>query len=529
MESEKEDDEEIVDINSNYEDDLKLVLQNSFIGYKTHINLLETIYFNLKQISSDYSLTEGEAFRLLNLNKWDLQKTIDYINDVYTFPDFEIPKEEGYCPICYEDLKLNNKEKLNCGHCFCIDCFLAYINESIKEGPSCINKTCPNSLCKQNIGPSLFRKYLYEANKKNFEKYERFLVDNFVLSSQNLKWCPGKDCKKAIDLGPTKNFKISQNNIKCECGCSFCLSCEKEAHMPASCDQFANWMSILMGKNNKVDDLWMKVHTKKCPHCKINIEKNQGCMHMTCKNCSYEFCWLCLGDWKNLHNANTGGFYKCNIYKEDQKLAKELTETEKEIERLNFYMDRYHAHQDSLRKAEEKKVKKCEEFIMFNCILKTYEDEKMLSDALDLLIECRRCISYTYVIAFFLGPEKKDFFEFLQHELESNVDNLDELTDQEFNSNFAKKSKTFIEWKNKVKCLKEVLKSYSENILSDLEKNLPDLKIMKKPSLHTGKTLTFFEKQNQEDLHWYCIACTFGNTPDKTLCDMCGTRRNDQF
>ncbi|CAG8486023.1 10391_t:CDS:2 [Ambispora gerdemannii] len=36
--------------------------------------------------------------------------------------------------------------------------------------------------------------------------------------------------------------------------------------------------------------------TKKCPKCNANIEKNEGCDHMTCR-CGYEFCWLCLADY----------------------------------------------------------------------------------------------------------------------------------------------------------------------------------------------------------------------------------------
>ena len=36
---------------------------------------------------------------------------------------------------------------------------------------------------------------------------------------------------------------------------------------------------------------------------------------MTCK-CGYEFCWLCGDNWIKTHGEKTGGFYKCNLYKE---------------------------------------------------------------------------------------------------------------------------------------------------------------------------------------------------------------------
>lgn len=357
-----------------------------------------------------------------------------------------------------------------------------------------------------------------------FNRYEKFLIDNFVMSAETLKWCPGKDCRKAVDLEASKFMKFSQKNIKCECGCTFCMSCEKEAHMPAKCDQFALWLNLIMGKNAKVDELWMQLHTKKCPQCKVNIEKNMGCMHMTCKNCSYEFCWLCLGDWKGLHGAKTGGFYACNIYKEDSSQAKKLTESEKEMNRMNFYIDRYQQHQASLIRAEEKKKSKHEEFGNIKNKLKLPEDSKIVAESLDLIVECRRCISYTYVIAYYLGPEKKEFFEFLQAELERNLEILDEMTDENYSKLFDS-AKKYVNWKNKLKNFKEVLKNYSENILSDLEKNLPELKIERKKSLHTGKTMTFLEDQLRKDQHWYCLSCTFANTQDKNKCDMCDNPR----
>ncbi|KAI1324733.1 hypothetical protein F5Y16DRAFT_380233 [Xylariaceae sp. FL0255] len=40
---------------------------------------------------------------------------------------------------------------------------------------------------------------------------------------------------------------------------------------------------------------------KLCPRgCGARIQKNEGCDHMTCRQCHYEFCWLCLADWKSI-------------------------------------------------------------------------------------------------------------------------------------------------------------------------------------------------------------------------------------
>ena len=59
--------------------------------------------------------------------------------------------------------------------------------------------------------------------------------------------------------------------------------------------------------------LWVAANTKKCPRCSTAIEKDEGCNHMSCRKCRYEFCWICMQDW-SLHSNTTGGYFQCNRF-----------------------------------------------------------------------------------------------------------------------------------------------------------------------------------------------------------------------
>lgn len=66
---------------------------------------------------------------------------------------------------------------------------------------------------------------------------------------------------------------------------------------------------------------WLQEYTQDCPKCKSPIEKNGGCNHMSCKSCSNQFCWVCLGPWSGSH-------YNCKSAatrtKEDRDLANRM-------------------------------------------------------------------------------------------------------------------------------------------------------------------------------------------------------------
>jgi ariadne-1 len=134
------------------------------------------------------------------------------------------------------------------------------------------------------------------------------------------------------------------------------MQCAEEAHRPVSCDTVSKW--ILKNSAESENMNWILAYSKPCPKCKRPIEKNQGCMHMTCTPpCKFEFCWLCLGAWSD-HGDGTGGFYACNRY-QSAKMGGMYDEAEarrerakNSLERYMHYYERWASNQTSRQKAQ---------------------------------------------------------------------------------------------------------------------------------------------------------------------------------
>ena len=85
----------------------------------------------------------------------------------------------------------------------------------------------------------------------------------------------------------TYSREFNNNKLTCyKCRISeFCKLCEKTYHGNTPCN-------ITVDEQTEI---WINDNTKACPNsnCKKRIQKNEGCNHMTCKQCSTHFCWLC--------------------------------------------------------------------------------------------------------------------------------------------------------------------------------------------------------------------------------------------
>jgi hypothetical protein len=118
-------------------------------------------------------------------------------------------------------------------------------------------------------------------------------VDEYVRTSPGLMWCRNKTCRTILDLGDEGAPAACP-----KCYTKFCSGCDLAAHGPASCSELEDWDFIGGFKESEEEDSQTKaliaLTTKACPNCAKPIEKNEGCLHMTCFGCRHEFCWVCM-------------------------------------------------------------------------------------------------------------------------------------------------------------------------------------------------------------------------------------------
>lgn len=105
--------------------------------------------------------------------------------------------------------------------------------------------------------------------------------------------CPNSKCKKYIFATD------AMEACHCECGASFCAKCLRDCHAPLRCDESELWATLNQSRSEVLSFELLMTNYKRCPFCKMFIEKNEGCNHMTCRTtsggCGYEFCWVCGG------------------------------------------------------------------------------------------------------------------------------------------------------------------------------------------------------------------------------------------
>ncbi|XP_074345303.1 putative E3 ubiquitin-protein ligase ARI2 isoform X2 [Apium graveolens] len=372
----------------------------SSIKVITKESLLAAQKEDLRKVMELLSLREHHARTLLIYYRWDAEKLFAVLVEkgksalfaqagvppVESLdPDTSMSSSMVMCYICMEEVSGWEVTKMDCGHCFCNNCWTEHFIVKINEGQSkrirCMAHKC-SSICDEAV----IRNLVSKRHPDLAEKFERFLLESYIEDNKMVKWCPSvPHCGNAIRVEDDEFCEV-----ECTCGLQFCFSCLSEAHSPCSCCMWELWLKKCRDESETVN--WLTVHTKPCPKCHKPVEKNGGCNLVSCI-CGQCFCWLCGAATGRDHTWSSISGHSCGRFKED---------IEKNSER---------AKRDLYR-----------------------------------LFRSRRALSYSYPFAFYMfGDElfkgemtekereiKQNLFEDQQQQLEANVEKLSKCIEEPF-------------------------------------------------------------------------------------------------
>lgn len=161
------------------------------------------------------------------------------------------------CIKCQYEFITDKKDSVECPNCYhkmCLKCMLYSHSE--------LNMTCQEFEKFMNTD-----EYVNFMSKREIERRNKFLDIKYKSDALSLFKKLELELISAVELREKRISEIERQKRLC--------------------------------KENEESLKWISEHTKKCPSCGIDIEKNKGCNHMTCKHCKFEFCWYCFEECKN--------------------------------------------------------------------------------------------------------------------------------------------------------------------------------------------------------------------------------------
>ncbi|KAG8999226.1 hypothetical protein FRB94_006360 [Tulasnella sp. JGI-2019a] len=186
-------------------------------------------------------------------------------------------------------------------HKYCHDCMTSYVRTKVDpDGGERFEVRCPECPRSEEwrMGDEVAVKVL-DGNLLEAWYFRR------LLSSMEYFSCPDPACGAPIEE-PSERLSSHLRVVACpRCRVDICFRCRQLDHPGRTCKE---------ANTNKSDtalyELAQRLHWRRCPKCKILVERIEGCKHMTCR-CGHEFCHLCGSLWVS-RCTGTAGNGQCN-------------------------------------------------------------------------------------------------------------------------------------------------------------------------------------------------------------------------
>ncbi|KAH6794809.1 hypothetical protein C2S52_005286 [Perilla frutescens var. hirtella] len=198
------------------------------------------------------------------------------------------------CEICTDEKQESDMFELEgCRHSFCAVCVSKHVEYKLRDNVIVIS--CPDQNCPNTIQPRALRSHVAA---EVLDRWEEAVAESAILASQRVR-CPYEGCSEImVDDGDGRDGGGSA--AECPwCHRLFCVKCKVPWHQGLDCREFQKFDRGKREKE-KLRVLARENKWKKCPSCKLFVEKTGGCIHITCR-CKFEFCYVCGANWSEAH------------------------------------------------------------------------------------------------------------------------------------------------------------------------------------------------------------------------------------
>lgn len=191
---------------------------------------------------------------------------------------------EDPCPVCMEPAEAP-VVKTTCGHTYCKSCIASFIKATIdgRRFPiNCFHSSDDGVACAAPLSLSIIESVLSKADSDNL--LDIAFSTHIQARPNQYSYCPTPDCPTVYLITDSESFFTCN-----QCLGSVCTACKVAAHHGQTCEEY----KAAISGDKEFQDWKKRAGVKTCPKCSADIEKNQGCNHMSCK-CGAHLCWHCM-------------------------------------------------------------------------------------------------------------------------------------------------------------------------------------------------------------------------------------------
>ncbi|CAO2146364.1 unnamed protein product [Urochloa humidicola] len=458
----------------------------------------------IAKVAELLSFPPGFAAALLRHFKWDSGRLEErwfsddrHVRAAVGLPQDGVPSPttcgggDSPCGICFVPGAGGEMRSAACGaHFYCADCWRGYITATVGDGAArCLSLRCPEPSCAGTVVRELVDAAADADDRTRYARFElRSFVDDGASGGHRIKWCPAPECNRAVELSDG-SCSDDVTDVFCACRHGFCWRCGEEAHRPVSCETVRAWLD----KNNSYSATanWVLDNTKPCPKCLMPLEKDQGCMHMTCPPpCGHEFCWVCLDPWND--HQRCAGFADDAIadgdddgsgVRDEEDYREELNQRMMNAsDRYLYHYERWIANFSSLEKVIKDMAElETSEIARIAAMAELPEKEfEFLTRAYEQIADGRRVLKWAYAYGYYLDPARdaarRALFEDLLDQANAWLEKLHAAAELERRETFCSDAKpavirevVFGYYKGRVENFTSVTRTFLGNLVKAFE------------------------------------------------------------